>query len=81
MDIFKELVKKKKNVKAKATLWPRTYAQDTYQHCLQGNKSELDKAKSQSGSWKNSRAEESKTKPQNAKATAFLMLTSKISKA
>ena len=37
LNSFEELVKKTVNAKAKAALWPRSYACKTDQHCLRGS--------------------------------------------
>ena len=45
LDSFEELVEKANDAEAKAALRPRTYAWDTNQYCLRGNRPEPEKAK------------------------------------
>ena len=63
LNSFKELVYKAVDAKAKAALWPRSYACKTDQHCLWGSRPLVAKASTQSQPMKDPRFEERKSKP------------------
>ena len=70
LDSFEELVKKAVDAKAKATLWPRSYARKTDQYCFWGTRPSAGKASTQGQLIKEPRVEEPK-KPKELKAPAL----------
>ena len=70
LNSFEELVIKAVDTKAKAALWPRSYACETDQHCLWGSWPSAAKASTQGQPMKDLRVEETK-KPKESKASAL----------
>ena len=78
LDSFKELVKKAVNAKAKAALWPRSYACKTDQHCLQGSQSSAVKTSTQGQLIKDPMVKKPKSRLWELKAAAPLHSTNNV---